>query len=174
MRWLYIEISTILVVSTITMVASMFYFHHTFKVFYSLDAHRNDQEVITVIHNAQKYVYFAVYTFTKQNIADALIDAKKRGLTVWGITDAHQSHLPEEAAIVQQLQSAGIPVEIQKHPSGIMHIKAVVTEKQYASGSYNWTSSATQVNDEILEVGSDKNIRNRYDAIISKILVTNE
>ena len=36
-----------------------------------------------------------------------------------------------------------------------MHLKVLVTEK-HASGSYNWTSAATNLNDEVLEVGRDR------------------
>jgi len=45
-----------------------------------LDDKQNDQEIINVIDGARKYVYFAIYEFTKDNIAQALIAAKEREL----------------------------------------------------------------------------------------------
>ena len=142
-------------------------------VFYSLDAKQNDQEIINVIENAHSYVYFAIYEFTKDNIAQALIAAKEKGINVEGITDRDNAMTAEEAPIVKELQAAGISVETQQHTDGIMHIKAVVTDNEYASGSYNWTSSATLVNDEVLEVGTDKNTREQYETILKNILATN-
>ena len=50
-----------------------------------------------------------------------------------------------------------------------MHTKVLVTDKAYASGSYNWTSSATNINDEILEVGSDEAIRSQYQSILEEM-----
>jgi phosphatidylserine/phosphatidylglycerophosphate/cardiolipin synthase-like enzyme len=153
---------------------SQIYFVSEFHVIYSLDAKQNDQEIISVIDRANKYVYFAIYTFTKSNIADALVRAKKRGLVVWGIVDKSQAESGFENTVLKELADAGIPVETQKHQDGIMHIKAVVTDNEYAFGSYNWTESATTVNDEILEVGSNNALRLKYLAIIQKLLLTNQ
>ena len=153
---------------------SAWHLHSQFHVLYSLDQHHNDQAVISIIDEARQYVYFAVYTFTRSNIADALIRARRRGIVVRGITDADQALMPEEAAILTRLRAAGIAVETQKHRDGIMHVKALVTEHHYASGSYNWTTSATTVNDEILEIGGDDYLRRQYVSIIKKILLTNE
>ncbi len=148
--------------------------HGDFQILYSLDQKQNDQAVIDLIDHAKKYVYFAVYTFTKDNIAQALIEAKNRGVEVRGITDRGQSEESFEQPIVKKLLEAGISVETQKHLDGIMHIKAVVTDQGYASGSYNWTASATTVNDEILEIGHDAYVHGQYLKIIKKVLSDNE
>lgn len=150
--------------------------HHSYaapKVFYSLDEKQNDQEVISVINGARSYIYFAIYEFTKDDIADALIAAKQRGAAVEGITDRDNAGSAAEAPIVKELRAAGIFVETQIHTPGIMHIKAIVTDNQYASGSYNWTSSATTINDEVLEVGADENTREQYENILKKVLADN-
>lgn len=154
--------------------AGIFYYHASFTVLYSLDKKQNDQAIISVIENANSYIYFAVYTFTKENIADALIAAKQRGLDVRGITDATQAQLPSEVTLLKRLEKAGIPVETQKHVEGIMHIKAIVTDNEYALGSYNWTSAATLENDEVLEIGTDHYLHDQYLAIIKKVLTVNE
>jgi hypothetical protein len=143
-----------------------------FKVVYSLDKRQNDQEIVRLVNSADKYVYFAIYFFTKDDIADALIRAKKRGLDVQGITDAAASR-DSNKDIVGRLRSAGIVVETQKHQDGIMHMKVLVTDKAYASGSYNWTASATEANDEILEIGTNGSLRKRYLDIIKRILSAN-
>jgi phosphatidylserine/phosphatidylglycerophosphate/cardiolipin synthase-like enzyme len=150
------------------------YYDNQFRVIYNLDRKQNDQEVIKLINQADKYVYFAVFTFTKDDIADALVKAKQRGVIVWGITDKEQSLRPYEQPIVQKLLGAGISVETQKHFDGIMHIKLVVTDKAYGVGSYNWTESATMANDEVLEIGTNGYLHDRYLAIVQKVLVANQ
>jgi phosphatidylserine/phosphatidylglycerophosphate/cardiolipin synthase-like enzyme len=144
-----------------------------FTVLYSLDEKQNDQAVVNLIDNANKYVYFAIYEFTKENIANALIQAKERGLEVQGIMDAGQSRDGAQARIVQELEQAGISVEFQKHAPGIMHLKMLVTDNAYALGSYNWTESATTLNDEVLEVGTAEALREEYLDIIEKVLGAN-
>jgi phosphatidylserine/phosphatidylglycerophosphate/cardiolipin synthase-like enzyme len=127
---------------------------------------------VKLIDEADKYVYFAIYFFTKENIASALIRAKERGLIVWGITDRGASN-ESNKEIVNSLKSAGIKVETQRHLEGIMHVKAIVTDKAYASGSYNWTASATVANDEVLEIGKNNAIRKKYLKIVQQLLVNN-
>jgi len=141
---------------------------HQISVYYNQDHALND-EIINQIRDADKFVYFAVYTFTRQDIEQALLAAKYRGLTVIGITDkAQYSQAPGQKALIDALRDDGIPVYEQDH-TGIMHMKALVTDKAYASGSYNWTTSATNINDEVLEVGRDEAIRQNYQRILEEL-----
>src|SRR3989344_3272397 len=142
------------------------------RVVYSLDQKQNDKELIALIDNAKSRVYFAIYTFTLPSIADALVAAKKRGVDVRGVVDSEQSSNSYGAPITKKLLAAGIPVVPEKHVTGngIMHIKLLVTEQAYAFGSYNWTNSATTINDEILELGTDPALRQVYENILKKLL----
>lgn len=144
----------------------------TVRVLYSLDAKQNDKEIIALIDEAQSTIYFAMYEFTLRDIADALVAAKERGVTVKGLVDKGESENSYDAPIMAELRSAGIPVETEHHAdgSGIMHIKAIVTDKAYALGSYNWTSSATHENDEILEIGTDPTLRTTYENILTRLI----
>jgi phosphatidylserine/phosphatidylglycerophosphate/cardiolipin synthase-like enzyme len=139
------------------------------KVYYNQERELN-KEIIKVIHDADKFVYFAVYTFTRNDIKDALLGAKYRGLDVRGVTDRDQiKQIELQRNIVKELRDADIPVAEQDH-SAIMHLKTVVTEKTYASGSFNWTSAATNLNDEVLEVGHDESIREQYQKITEEVI----
>ncbi len=138
------------------------------RVVYNRDVEAN-KEVTQVIRSADKFVYFAVYTFTRQDIKDALLGAKYRGLEVKGIVDREQTQkIDDQEKIVKELKDAGIPIYTQDH-SAIMHLKTVVTEKAYASGSYNWTSAATNLNDEILEIGTDESLRAKYQKVLEEL-----
>lgn len=141
------------------------------RVIYSLDEKRNDKEIIALIDAAKSSIYFAIYEFTLKDIADALVRAKQRGVAVRGIVDAGESSNSYDRPIIEELTGAGIPVVTEKHASGngIMHIKALVTDKAYALGSYNWTNSATTVNDELLEIGTDPTLRQTYEDILKKL-----
>jgi phosphatidylserine/phosphatidylglycerophosphate/cardiolipin synthase-like enzyme len=139
------------------------------KVYYNQD-HELNKEIIQLTRDADKFVYFAVYTFTRQDIKEALLAAKYRGLDVRGITDRDQyNQLDSQKKLIDDLRKAGIPVSVQDH-LGIMHLKVIVTDKGYASGSYNWTSAATNLNDEVLEVGHDEKLRASFQAILEKLL----
>lgn len=140
---------------------------HEIRVYYNQDEQLNDR-IVDVIRGADKFVYFSIYTFTRRDIEDALLAAKYRGLDVRGITDLSQyQQAAGQKAIIDELKKYGIPVLFQNH-DGIMHMKVVVTDKAYASGSYNWTASATTMNDEVLEVGSDPDVRAQYQRVLEE------
>lgn len=145
---------------------------NSIRVIYSLDQKQNDKEIIALIDSAKSHIYFAIYTFTLPSIADALVSAKKRGIDVRGIIDSGQSSNSYGAPITEKLLSAGISVVTEKHATGngIMHIKAIVTDSAYAIGSYNWTNSATTINDEIIEIGTDETLRQVYENILKRLL----
>ena len=142
------------------------------RVIYSLDKKQNDQEIIALINEAEDHIYFAIYTFTLPSIADALVAAKKRGVEVKGIMDSEQSSNSYGAPITEKLRAAGIPLFTERHATGngIMHIKLLVTEQAYMFGSYNWTRSATTLNDEIVEIGTDTTLRQAYENILKRLL----
>ncbi len=144
----------------------------TTRVIYSLDAKQTDQEIIALINDAEDHIYFAIYTFTLPSIAEALVEAKKRGVDVKGIVDSKQSSNSYGAPIITTMSAAGIPIVTEKHATGngIMHIKLLVTEKAYVFGSYNWTRSATTINDEIIEIGTDPALRQAYENILKRLL----
>lgn len=138
------------------------------RVYYSQDTEVN-KKIIEVIEDADEKIYFAIYTFTRSDIKDALLGAKYRGLDVRGIIDREQTdRIEEQRKIVNELQAAGIETGFDDH-SGIMHLKTIVTEKAYASGSYNWTTSATTSNDEVLEIGRNQIVRDQYEQVLREL-----
>lgn len=142
---------------------------HQIEVYYNQD-HTLNTEVVNTIRDADKFIYFAVYTFTRQDIAQALLAAKYRGVNVRGLTDRNQyAAIAGQKKIIDDLRKAGIPVYVQDHLA-IMHMKALVTEKAYLSGSFNWTSAATNLNDEVLEVGHDELIRKKYESVLEGVI----
>lgn len=141
------------------------------RIVYSLDRKQNDRELIALIEEAEDYVYFAIYTFTLPSIADALIEAKNRGVDVRGLMDSEQSSNTYGAPITEKLRAAGIPLLAERHATGngIMHLKLLVTERAYAFGSYNWTNSATSINDELIEIGTDPELRQAYENVLKRL-----
>jgi phosphatidylserine/phosphatidylglycerophosphate/cardiolipin synthase-like enzyme len=106
---------------------------------------------------------------SRDEIRDALLAAKRRGVDVRGVTEGDQYRdIASQRSIVKDLQKAGIPVAVDTN-SGLMHLKVLVTDRGYLSGSYNWTASATNQNDEVLEIGTDDAVRDAYKAILEEL-----
>lgn len=121
-----------------------------------------DKILIKEMNTAQKNLNVAIYSLTKEDIANAIIDAKKRGVDVKVITDKEESQSKSQKPILDKLKQDGIPIKINSHP-GLMHLKlSIIDDKTACGGSYNYTSNATKENDENLIVMRDSNIVNDY------------
>ncbi|WP_051275936.1 phospholipase D family protein [Desulfovirgula thermocuniculi] len=97
----------------------------------------------------------AIYGLTHPEIVKAIVDAHKRGVKVRVITDREQAESTVQKHAISTLLLAGIPVKENTH-SGLMHLKMSIIDGAIATtGSYNYTKSASEKNDEMLVVIKD-------------------
>ncbi len=108
-----------------------------------------DSELIRHLDSAQKHLDIAVYSFTLDSVADAVIRAKARGVPVRVITDSVQAAGGYSAD--EKLEAAGISLKRVDLYRGSMHHKfAVIDSKTVGTGSYNYSQNATEYNNENL------------------------
>ena len=114
--------------------------------------------ILREIDKAQKELLIAVYAFTSDEIARAVVQAKKRGVSIQIVLDREfdtaneksQGRFLEEQKIPLKRISGSKAVVLEKE-AGLMHQKfSVIDRKIVFTGSYNWTYSADSSNDENL------------------------
>ena len=114
--------------------------------------------ILREIENAKRELLVAVYAFTSDDLAGALVQAKKRGVLVQVIIDREFDSRNDKSK-GKFLEIQRIPVRRlaggkQPHSArevGLMHQKfAVVDRRIVFTGSYNWTQAADSFNDENL------------------------
>ncbi|WP_083910483.1 phospholipase D family nuclease [Effusibacillus pohliae] len=111
-----------------------------------------------VIDSAKSSLDIAIYSITKDDIRDAIIAAKKRGVKVRMITDHQEAQGKYQAEDLKRLREAGIPIKENTH-SGLMHLKVTIADQSLVTtGSYNYTVAASTTNDEVLVVLRDPSI----------------
>lgn len=117
------------------------------KVFFSPDGGIT-HEIIEQIDNAEEYIDVAMYSFTSVAIAEAIVQAKNRGIKVRILLDKLQA--AGQYSQYQYLLDSNIEAITDVH-AGIMHNKiAVIDGKILLTGSFNWTKSAEEKNEENL------------------------
>lgn len=116
--------------------------------------------LIDNISKAGKTIYAAVYTFAKKSIADALIERAEHGVKISLKLDAVQAEFSYTKFLIKRMESAGILIQLitmKKKGSHMHHKFAVIDGKTTVTGSFNWTRSATEFNNEnIISVTSDE------------------
>lgn len=117
------------------------------------------KQVINHIDRAQEHVYVAMYSFTLDSIADALIRARSRGVDVKVVVEGSQLGRGSE---YERLKKAGIDVRLDRNPA-LMHNKfAVIDGVVIITGSMNWSWNADTKNDENLLVVYSDDLAEKY------------
>ena len=114
------------------------------------------KEIIKNINQAEAFINIAMYIFTDREIALPLIKAQERGVKVRLYLDKDQVdyQYSQSCFLVQK----GIKTRISSNKY-IMHNKfAIIDNRILLTGSYNWTFSANNRNDENLMVIDDPEI----------------
>lgn len=130
---------------------------------------RPEPVLVKMMGSAKSSIDVAVYSFTDRNIADALIDAKKRGVAVRVISDRECSQERSQEKLLTSLKHAGIPVKVNSH-TGLMHLKVTIADQTaVTTGSFNYTYSAESENDEVFVVLNDKKVAGDFENEFSRM-----
>lgn len=134
------------------------------SVFFPRAGQNVEGQIVYEIGTVKKTLDIAIYSFTDTKIADAIVAAKKRGVSVRLISDRESSNNSSQRQTMLIVKSAGIPVKINSH-SGIMHLKVLVIDNSVATtGSYNYTKSAQNLNDENFVIINNSKIAQTYES----------
>lgn len=109
--------------------------------------------IIRVLSDAHQAIYVQAYLLTSRQLAQALIAARKRGVTVEILAD-REMQVKGENSQIPQLSAAGIPVWLEGRYVAA-HNKVLLIDPHEANsvvitGSYNFTYSAQARNAENL------------------------
>lgn len=112
------------------------------------------QRIIAEINNARQCIYLAMAWFTDRDIAIAIIEAKKRNVTVDIILSSNASN----ETVKLMLRGAKINVHAfdAGDERGMMHHKfCLIDNKISINGSYNYSYNASNNNVENIQVSDD-------------------
>ncbi len=130
--------------------------------------------IIQEMDKAQKTVDIAMYMFTNRKLAYEILKLKGKGIRVRIVLDGPGSE--NKFSKSRFLKIKGINVRSDySHPStkygNIMHNKfAIIDSAVLITGSYNWTASAEELNDEnILIVKDAPKIIHQYEKEFDKL-----
>ena len=106
------------------------------------------EKIINVLANAQESIYFMAYSFTSDDISSVLQERAANGVTVAGVMDYSQIQSNGEYGEYDVLAQAGFDVK-QDGIEGLLHHKVFIIDSEIViTGSYNFSSSAEERNDE--------------------------
>lgn len=102
--------------------------------------------IVGLIQSAEQTIRFLAFSFTSDEIALAMIERAQAGVEVLGVMDSGQSQ--GMGTELERLRQAGIVVRRDGNPS-LMHHKVILIDGHAVlTGSYNFSRSAEETNDE--------------------------
>jgi len=124
--------------------------------------------LVELIGGAQHSLHFLVYSFTSDEIAAALIASHQAGLEVRGVLDAGQAE-SNTGGEYENLRQAGLDVRLDGNRNRMHHKLLIIDEAIVVTGSYNFSFSAENRNDENTLVIHNPEIAARFIAEFERV-----
>ncbi len=102
--------------------------------------------ILSLLRSAQESIHLMAFTLTLDSIAETLIERAGAGVSVQGVLDASQARNP--GSDLEALRQAAIPVKLDGNPAKMHHKVIIIDGRIVITGSYNFSRSAEERNDE--------------------------
>ncbi|HKI53067.1 MAG TPA: phospholipase D-like domain-containing protein [Anaerolineales bacterium] len=120
-----------------------------------------DDGVLTVLYNllseADESIYFLAFSFTSNELGEVVRDKADAGLDIKGVMDKEQI-ASNTGTEFDPFRQAGLDVRIDGNDGQMHHKVFIVDGKIVVMGSYNFSKSAEEKNDENIVIIFNKDI----------------
>jgi phosphatidylserine/phosphatidylglycerophosphate/cardiolipin synthase-like enzyme len=107
--------------------------------------------ILPLLSSAKESIYFLAYSFTANDLGEAILERAKAGVQVHGVMEKDQV-ASNRGTEFDPFRQAGLDVRLDGNP-GQMHHKVFIIDRAIVIfGSYNFSASAEEQNDENLLV----------------------
>ncbi len=107
------------------------------------------ERLIACLQSAKSSIQIAMFTLTHPTIADALIEAKSRGVKVEVAIDYYTAK-GASGKCIERLAQAGIAILLSRGQELLHHKWAFIDGQSLVMGSANWTQAAFKKNEDFL------------------------
>ncbi len=115
------------------------------EVYFSPDDDVEDH-IDEILRRAEKSIDFMVYSFTSDVLSETMLARAKTGVQVRGVMEKDQASNP--GSDNERLRNAGLDVRLDGNPRNMHHKVIIIDDSIVITGSYNFSRSAEEHNDE--------------------------
>jgi phosphatidylserine/phosphatidylglycerophosphate/cardiolipin synthase-like enzyme len=124
-------------------------------------------QLILLISQAQKSIHFMAFSFTHEGIGDAVMDRAKAGVKVQGVFETRGSET--EYSEYAQMKKEKLDVWQDGNPYTLHHKVFILDDKTVVFGSFNFSDSADESNDENMLVIHNPDIASQFLAEFNRV-----
>jgi cardiolipin hydrolase len=118
------------------------------------------QAIRQQLRAAKRSIDLCVFTLSDDRITAEVLAAHRRGVSLRCISDNDKEF--DLGSDIGQLRAAGIPVAVDRTDAHMHHKFAIFDGMRLLNGSYNWTRSACDFNEENLVLTNDPSLVRRF------------
>ncbi len=112
--------------------------------------------IIDLLTAAERTADICVFTIADDRLSSAILGAHRRRVKVRILSDNDKAY--DAGSDIEQFRRAGVPVRVDRGPDHMHHKFAVFDNRILLTGSFNWTRSASEVNQENIIVSTDERL----------------
>jgi phosphatidylserine/phosphatidylglycerophosphate/cardiolipin synthase-like enzyme len=116
--------------------------------------------VVEVLNTAKESIDFMVFSFTSDELAEVMISRANAGISVRGVIE--ESQKSSVGSEFERFQELRMDVRQDRNPASMHHKVIIVDAKTVITGSYNFSYSAEERNDENVLILHDDGLAEQY------------
>jgi phosphatidylserine/phosphatidylglycerophosphate/cardiolipin synthase-like enzyme len=118
------------------------------------------RKLLDLCVSARQSIDVSVFTIADDRLVDAILAAHQRGIDVRIITDNDKAR--DEGSDIFYMMDRGIEVRMDNAVSHMHHKFAIIDRRTLVNGSFNWTRSASDYNQENILVTDESKLVSAY------------
>jgi len=119
------------------------------------------------LRQAEREIDFMAFSFTDSEMARILLEKARNGVRVRGVFEARNA--TSESSAYNTLRQAGLDVRLDGNRYTMHHKVVIIDGRIVITGSYNFSASAAESNDENLLIITNPELASRYQAEFEKV-----
>ena len=116
--------------------------------------------LVDIIRDATSSIDFMAYTITSDILAEVMIARAQTGVVVRGVMERGQASNP--GGEYERLRDAGLDIRLDSNPGNMHHKVIIVDGVLVITGSYNFSHTAEESNDENVLILYDVDVATEY------------
>jgi phosphatidylserine/phosphatidylglycerophosphate/cardiolipin synthase-like enzyme len=108
-----------------------------------------------------------VFTITDDRLSDVILDAHRRGVAIRILTDNEKAY--DVGSDIFRFRAAGISTRVDATEYHMHHKFAIFDRRVLVTGSYNWTRSAAEYNEENMLITHDAPAIAQFQKVFDKL-----
>jgi mitochondrial cardiolipin hydrolase len=126
--------------------------------------------ILGQLRSSRECVDICVFTLSDDRISQEVLAAHRRGVQLRLITDNDKAF--DNGSDINRLRGAGVNIRIDRTAAHMHHKYALFDRRWLLNGSYNWTRSACEHNEENLVLSNDPGLLRQFHAAFESLWAT--